>query len=153
MFLRRCKPKLQFNSDHGPQNIDVVKKGCNIIMNNLLGRLLLLLGLCNNVPRLHHRVQSERSWMREGEPEGTVRRLSRLKQIHLCLAELPPYQLHHLGVEPSFPGSQPLSRQDVCSYIVGPRDVSCSKRQQLPLGPQEDSKVSSTLPRHESIAT
>ncbi len=28
--------------------------------------------------------------MREGEPEWTVRRLSRRKQIHLCLAELPP---------------------------------------------------------------
>ncbi len=68
----------------------------------------------------------------------TVRRLSRRKQIHLCLAELPKYQLHHLGVDPPFPGPQPLSRQDVHSYIVGPRDVSCSKIQQLPLGPQED---------------
>ncbi len=47
---------------------------------------------------------------------------------------VPPYQLHHLGVEPSFPEPQPLSRQDVCSYILGPRDVSCSKRQQLPFG-------------------
>ncbi len=51
---------------------------------------------------------------------------------------VPPYQLYHLGVESIFPRPQPLSRQDVCSYIVGPRDVSCSKRQQLPLGPQED---------------
>ncbi len=60
--------------------------------------------------------------------------LSRRKQIHLCLAELPPFQLHHLGVEPPFPGPQPLSRQDVCvcSYIVNPRDVTCSKRQQIP---------------------
>ncbi len=49
--------------------------------------------------------------------------------------ELPPYHLHHLWVEPSFPGQ---SRQDVCSYIFGPRDASFSKRQQLPLGPQED---------------
>ncbi len=76
--------------------------------------------------------------MREGEPEWTVRRLSRRKHIHFFLAELPSYQLHHLGVEPPFPGPQPLSWQDVCSYILGPRDVSCSKRQQLPLGPQED---------------
>ncbi len=53
-------------------------------------------------PRLHHRVQSKRSWMREGEPEWAVRRLSRRKQIQLCLAELPPYQLHHFGVEPQF---------------------------------------------------
>ncbi len=37
------------------------------------------------------------------------------------------------GVEPLFPGPQPLSQQDVCSYIVDPRDVSCSQRQ-----PQED---------------
>ncbi len=64
----------------------------------------------------------------EGEPEWTVRRLSKSKQIHLCLAELPPYKLHHLGVETPFPGPQTLSRQDVCSYIVDPRDVSCSKR-------------------------
>ncbi len=42
------------------------------------------------------------------------------KQIHLCLAELPPYHLYHLGVEPPFPGPQPLSRQDVCSYILDP---------------------------------
>ncbi len=83
-------------------------------------------------------ICTKRSWMREGEPEWTVRRLSRRKQIHLCLAKLPPYQLHHLGVEPQFPGPQPLSRQDVCSYIVDPRDVSCSQRQQLPLGSQED---------------
>ncbi len=76
--------------------------------------------------------------MREGEPEWTVSRLSRRKQIHLCLAELLPYRLHHLGVEPQFPGPQPLSRQDVCSYIVDLRDVSCSQRQQLPLGSQED---------------
>ncbi len=48
-------------------------------------------------PRLHHHVQSERSWMREGEPEWTVRCLSRRKQIHLCLAELPPYQLHRMS--------------------------------------------------------
>ncbi len=48
-------------------------------------------------PSLYHRVRSERSWMREGEPEWTVRRLSRPKQIHLCLTKLPPYQLHHLG--------------------------------------------------------
>ncbi len=41
-------------------------------------------------------------------------------------------------VEPPFPGPQPLSQQDVCSYIVGPRDISCLKRQQLPLGQQED---------------
>ncbi len=53
-------------------------------------------------------------------------------------AWLPPNQLHHLGVEPPFPGPQPLSRQDVCSYTVDPRDVSCSKKQQLPLGLQED---------------
>ncbi len=62
----------------------------------------------------------------------------------------------------SIPPDLSPSRQDVCSYIVGHRDVSCSKRQQLPLGPQEDlgwssqhgtgTKVSSTLPRHESIA-
>ncbi len=58
--------------------------------------------------------------MREGEPEWTVRRLSRCKQIHLCLAELPPYQLHHLGVEPQLPGSQTLSRQNVCSYCGPP---------------------------------
>ncbi len=64
--------------------------------------------------------------------------VSRDKQIYLYMAELLLYQLHHLGVEPLFPGPQPLSRQDVCSYIVDPRDVSCSKRQQLPLGPQED---------------
>ncbi len=76
--------------------------------------------------------------MREGEPEWTVSRLSRRKQIHLCLAELLPYRLHHLGVEPQFPGPQPLSRQDVYSYIVDLRDVSCSQRQQLPLGSQED---------------
>ncbi len=46
------------------------------------------LGKCiQTKPRtcLHHRVQSERSWMREGEPEWTVRRLSRCKQIHPCL--------------------------------------------------------------------
>ncbi len=64
-----------------------------------------------------------------------------------------------LGVDPPFTEPQPLSRQDVCSYIVDPWDVSCSKRQQLPLGTQEDlarqfagTKVSSTLPRHVSIA-
>ncbi len=77
-------------------------------------------------------------WMREGEPEWTVRRLLRRKQIHLWLAELLPYQLDHLGVEPPFSGPQPLSLQDVCSYIVGPRVESCSQRQQLPLGPQQD---------------
>ncbi len=38
-------------------------------------------------PHLCHRIQSERSWMREGEPEWAVRRLSRCKQIHLCLAD------------------------------------------------------------------
>ncbi len=89
-------------------------------------------------PYLHHRIQSKRSWMHEGEPEWTVRHHSRRKQIHFCLAKLPPYQLHHLGVEPQFPRPQPLYRQDVCSYIVDPRDVSCSQRQQLPLGSQED---------------
>ncbi len=51
-------------------------------------------------PCLYHCVQSERSWMREGKPEWTVRRLLRRKQIHLCLAEVPPYQLLHHGVEP-----------------------------------------------------
>ncbi len=51
---------------------------------------------------------------------------------------MPPYQLHHLGVEPPFPGPQSLSWQDVCSCFVGPRDVSFLKRQQLPLGSQED---------------
>ncbi len=58
-------------------------------------------------PRLHHRIQSRRSWMYEREQEWTVRCLSRCKQIHLCLAELPLYQLHHLGVEP--PISSPVS--------------------------------------------
>ncbi len=77
-------------------------------------------------------------WMREGEPEWTVRRFSRCKQIHLCLAELLPYQLDHLGVESPFSGPQPLSRQDVCCYIVGPRVESYLQRQQLPLGPEED---------------
>ncbi len=38
----------------------------------------------------------------------------------------------------SIPPDLSPSRQDVCSYILGHRDVSCSKRQQLPLGPQED---------------
>ncbi len=31
-----------------------------------------------------------------------------------------------------------LMEFNVCSYIVDPRDVSCSQRQQLPLGSQED---------------
>ncbi len=48
--------------------------------------------------------------MREGEPEWTVRRLSRSKQIRLWLAELPPYQLHHLRVKPPIPRtSAPVS--------------------------------------------
>ncbi len=51
--------------------------------------------------------------------------------------ELPPYYLHHLGVEPSFPGPQPLSRQDVLLYFWSPGQQD-NKRQQLPLGPQED---------------
>ncbi len=83
-------------------------------------------------------LQSKRSWMCEGEPEWTVSCPSRRKQIHLYLAELPPYRLHQLRVEPQFPGPQPLSRPDVCSYIVDLRDVSCSQRQQLPLRSQED---------------
>ncbi len=85
-----------------------------------------------------HYVQSKRSWMHEGKPEWTVRRLSRCKQIHLCLAELPSYQLHHLGVELQFPwASAPVSTGCLLLYC-GPRDVSCSQRQQLPLGSQED---------------
>ncbi len=67
-----------------------------------------------------HPVREELDAWHEGKPEWTVRRLLRHKQVHLGLAELPPYQLHHLGVEPPFPGPQPLSRQDVCLYIVGP---------------------------------
>ncbi len=54
------------------------------------------------------------------------------RSTRASISALPP------RVESTFPRPQPLSRQDVCSYIVGPRDVSCSKRQQLPLGPQED---------------
>ncbi len=69
--------------------------------------------------------------MREREPEWTMR-------LHSTDPLMPPYHLHHLGVEPLFPGPQSLSRQDICSNIVGPWDVSYSKRQQLPLGPQED---------------
>ncbi len=51
---------------------------------------------------------------------------------------LVPGQTSSISMEPPFPGPQYLSRQVVCSYIVDPRDVSCSQRQQLPLGPQED---------------
>ncbi len=65
-------------------------------------------------------ITSSPIWMHVGETVWTVRCLSRRKQIHLCLAELSSYQLHHLWVEPPFPGLQPLSWQDVCSYIVDP---------------------------------
>ncbi len=83
-------------------------------------------------------IASSPGGLREGESERTVRRLSQHKQIHLCLAELPPYQLHHLGVEPPFPGPQPLSQQDVCTYIVVPLGCKLLEETTLPLGPQED---------------
>lgn len=75
-------------------------------------------------PCLNHRIQSQRSWICEGEPKWTVRRLSRRKQIHLCLPEHPPYFLHHLRVETPLPGSQPLALQDVLApWDLGPWDL------------------------------
>ncbi|MCJ8736206.1 hypothetical protein PDJAM_G00256220, partial [Pangasius djambal] len=53
-------------------------------------------------PRLYHSIQSERSWMSQREPEGTVRCLLSRKQIHLSLAKHSPYLLHYIGVEPPF---------------------------------------------------
>ncbi len=64
-------------------------------------------------------------------PEGTVRYLMSHKQIHLCLAKNSPNL-------PPFPGPQPLPRQDVCSYIEMPRNIDCSQREKLVLGPHKE---------------
>ncbi len=89
-------------------------------------------------PRLYHSFQPQRSWMSQRVPEGTVRCLMSRKQIHLCLAKNSPNLLHHLGVKPPFPGPRPLPRQNVCSYIEMPRNIDCSQREKLVLGPHKD---------------
>ncbi len=92
-------------------------------------------------PSLYHSIQPQWSWMSQREPKGTVRCLTSCKQIlflQKSLAKNSPYLLHHLRLKHPFPELRPLPRQDICSHIKMPRNITCSQREEFSLVPHKD---------------
>jgi len=55
------------------------------------------------------------------------------EQVNLRSAKLCPYKLNYFRVEP-----QTLPRQDICSYIINPRNIKRSNREKFILGPYKN---------------